>query len=248
MLVAGSVRCAYDGRDVLGGVSLCVGPGEFVALVGPNGSGKSTLLRTLSRTLRPREGSVTLDGRDLYGGLDAREAARAIAVVPQETPFDFEFSAYEVVMMGRHPHLGRFEPEEGAHAGAARAAMEATGTWEFRDRPVTELSGGERRRVLVARAFAQNPRYLLLDEPVTHLDVRHQVEILRTVKAHGAAVVAVLHDFNLARAYATRAVLLEGGRVAAEGEPARVLAAETLERVFATPLREGACGIGPVVP
>ena len=153
MLRAEGVHCAYDGTVVLEGATVPLAPGEFVAVVGPNGSGKSTLVRTLSRTLKPRSGSVTLDGRDLYA-IGAREAARAIAVVPQEAALDFEFTCHEVTMMGRHPHLGRFDAERPADYDAVRRAMERTDSWALRERPVTELSGGERRRGSIARGGA----------------------------------------------------------------------------------------------
>jgi iron complex transport system ATP-binding protein len=237
MLRAETVSCAYDGATVLAGATVALAPGEFVAVLGPNGSGKSTLLRAMSRALRPRQGRVTLDGADLYA-TPARAAARAIAVVPQEAPFDFEFTAREAVLMGRHPHLGPLDAERERDVAVARGAMERTGTWDLRDRPVTELSGGERRRVLLARAFAQEPRFLLMDEPTSHLDVRYQLEMLRLAKGHGAAVMAVLHDFNLAAAFATRVVMLAGGRVAADG-PASLLTEARLSEVFGARVTRG---------
>jgi iron complex transport system ATP-binding protein len=230
-LKAEAVSCAYDGAVVLEGATVPLSPGEFVAVVGPNGAGKSTLVRTMSRTLAPRAGRVSLDGRDLYA-LRAREAARAIAVVPQEASLDFEFTCHEVAMMGRHPHLGRFDTERPADYDAVRRAMERTDSWSLRDRAVTELSGGERRRVLLARALAQEPRFLLLDEPTSHLDVHYQIEMLRIAKASGAAVLAVLHDLNLALEFATRVVVVARGRVAADGAPRETLTAARLAEVF----------------
>jgi iron complex transport system ATP-binding protein len=231
MLKAEAISCAYDGAVVLEGATVPLSPGEFVAVVGPNGSGKSTLVRAMSRTLRPRTGRVLLDDRDLYA-LGAREAALAIAVVPQEALIDFDFSCAEIAMMGRHAHLGPFDTERAGDVEAVRSAMEKTDTWTLRERAITELSGGERRRVLLARALAQQPRFLLLDEPTSHLDVHYQVEVLKIAKGSGAAVLAVLHDLNLARAYATRVVMLSGGRVVADGTPAAVLTQAGLDRVF----------------
>jgi iron complex transport system ATP-binding protein len=178
---------------------------------------------------------VLLDGRDLYRETDARTAARALAVVPQDAPVEFEFLVEEIVLMGRHPHLGRFDVETSRDREAARRAMERTGTWELRGRPVTELSGGERRRVLLARALAQEARLLLLDEPTAHLDVHFQVETLRIVRGHvaaGGAAIAVLHDLNLAAAMASRIVLLKQGRIAGDGPTNEMLDERRLKEIF----------------
>jgi len=235
ILEVSGIACAYDGADVLADVTLRVAPGDFVAVAGPNGSGKSTLIRSMSRVLRPRLGSALLDGRDLYA-LPARESARAIGVVPQEAPVEFEFTCEEIVLMGRAPHLGRFQSEGAKDVAVAREAMERTGTWELRGRSVLELSGGERQRVILARAFAQEPRVLLLDEPTAHLDLAYQGQILRIVETlrreKGTAVLATLHDLNLAAAFADRIVLLSKGRIAAAGSPAEVLVDRTLRDVF----------------
>lgn len=230
-----SVSCAYDGATVLSAATLEVRPGELVAVAGPNGSGKTTLLRAAARSLEPRAGRVLLDGRDLYRETSPAAAARAIAVVPQDAAVEFEFLVEELVLMGRHPHLGRFDVESDRDRAAARLAMERTGTWDFRERPVTELSGGERRRVLLARALAQEARLLLLDEPTAHLDLHFQVETLRIVRAHvkaGGAAIAVLHDLNLAAACATRLVLLKEGRIAGDGPVDKMLEEGRLKEVF----------------
>lgn len=242
MLEARGVACGYGREDVLAGASVAVRPGEFVAVVGPNGSGKTTLLRAMSRVLPPREGAVALEGRDLYA-LSARESALAIAVVPQETSIEFEFTCGEVVLMGRSPRIGRFGSEGDRDLAVARESMERTGTWELRDRPITELSGGERQRVILARAFAQEPRVLLLDEPTAHLDLAYQVQVLRLVRAmrdeRKVAVLATLHDLNLAAAVADRVVLLSKGRVVAEGAPEKVLSEDVLRPVFGPELKVG---------
>lgn len=233
------ISCTYGAADVLREVTLRLEPGDFTAVVGPNGSGKSTLVRAMSRVLRPRLGRALLEGRDLYA-LPAREGARSIAVVPQETPLDFDFTCEEVVLMGRAPHLGRFAPEGARDREVVREAMDRTGCGEFRERSVRELSGGERQRVLIARAFAQEPRILLLDEPTAHLDLAYQVQILRVVRAlreeKKTAVLATLHDLNLAAAYAGRIVLLSAGRIEASGPPSEVLVESTLRKVFGADL------------
>jgi iron complex transport system ATP-binding protein len=235
ILEVSGIACAYDGADVLSDVTLRLSPGDFIAVAGPNGSGKSTLIRALSRVLRPRLGSALIDGGDLYA-LSARRSAQAIAVLPQESTVEFEFSCEEIVLMGRAPHLGRFETETERDRAVVREAMERTATWELRKRAILELSGGERQRVLLARAFAQEPKILLLDEPTAHLDLSFQVQILRLVRAlrgeKKTAVLASLHDLNLAAAYADRIVLLSKGRIAAAGTPREVLTEPVLRPVF----------------
>lgn len=230
------ISCGYAAADALSGATLGVGPGELLAVAGPNGSGKSTLLRAMSRVLRPRLGRAVLSGRDLYEEVGARESARAIGVVPQEAPLEFEFTCGEIVRMGRSPYLGRLGSERPEDRRAVREAMERTGTWELRDRPVRDVSGGERQRVLLARAFAQEPRVLILDEPTAHLDAAYQARILRLVgdlrRERGTAVVATFHDLNLAAACAQRMVLLKEGRVVAAGRPAEVLVEGVLREVF----------------
>lgn len=235
ILEVSGIACAYDGTDVLSDVTVRLSPGDFVAVAGPNGSGKSTLIRALSRVLRPRMGAALLDGSDLYA-IPARRSAQAIAVLPQEATVEFEFTCEEIVLMGRAPHLGRFETESEHDRAVVRAAMERTATWDLRHRAILELSGGERQRVLLARAFAQEPKVLLLDEPTAHLDLTFQVQILRLVRAlrdeKRTAVLASLHDLNLAAAYADRIVLLSKGRIAAIGTPAEVLVEPILRPVF----------------
>lgn len=235
VLEVSEIACGYDGADVLSDVTLRLSPGDFVAVAGPNGSGKSTLIRAMSRVLRPRRGRALLEGADLYE-LPARRSAQAIAVLPQETSLEFEFSCEEIVSMGRAPHLGRFETETERDRAVVREAMERTSTWDLRHRAIVDLSGGERQRVLLARAFAQEPRVLLLDEPTSHLDLAFQVQILRLVRQlrdeKKTAVLASLHDLNLASAYADRIVLLSKGRVVATGTPKEVLTESALRPVF----------------
>ncbi|MDH7571721.1 MAG: ABC transporter ATP-binding protein, partial [Armatimonadota bacterium] len=210
-------------------------PGELVGIIGPNGSGKSSLIRSISRVLRPRAGRVLLEGRDVYAE-PARWVAQRMAVVPQDTRVEFGFTALEIVLMGRMPHLGRFSPEGPRDLELARQAMERTGTLQLAQRSILSLSGGERQRVMVARALAQQARVVLLDEPTAHLDLNFQVEILRLVdslrREGGRAVLVVLHDLNLAAQFCDRLLLLHRARVEAEGTPEAVLTAETLRRVY----------------
>ena len=232
------VRYGPDSPPVLADFTLSVRPGDFVGVIGPNGSGKSTLVRALSRALRPDGGVVLLDGRDLYRDLGARDSARIVGVVPQETAVSLDFTVREVVRMGRAPHLPRrpFAAETVQDEAIVARSLEQAGVSPLAERAVTTLSGGERQRVLVARALAQQPAVLLLDEPTAHLDLRHQSEILTLARdlAHheGKAVLAVLHDLNLAAAYCDLLVLLHEGRIAAQGLPDEVLTADTLQAVY----------------
>ena len=228
---------AYRGRPALRDVTLVADPGEVVGLVGPNGSGKSTLIKLLSGVLRPDRGQILLDGHDL-ARLDARAVARKLAVVPQEPRFGFPFTALEVVLMGRHPHLAGWTFESRADIDRARAALERCGAADFAARPIQHLSAGERQRVVFARALCQQPRALLLDEPASFLDIRHQVELYDIVRemAHesSCSVLTVLHDLNLAAEYCDRVYLLHAGAVAAGGATPDVFTYANLTRVFDT--------------
>jgi iron complex transport system ATP-binding protein len=225
----------YAARAALEGVSLAVLAGTCTGVIGPNGSGKSTLVRALSGALRRYEGSVLLDGRELRS-IPPREVARALAVVPQESTVTLPFTALEVVLLGRHPHVAGIGFEGARDVEAARAALEEMGALGLADRPVHELSTGERQRVAIARALAQEPRILLLDEPSAALDIRSEVELFDRVRARVAGgrtgALVVLHDLNLAAERCDRLVLLHEGRVLASGPTAEVLRPETLERGF----------------
>ena len=227
---------AYGERRVLEGVSLTIAPGEFVGLVGPNASGKSTLLKAATRVLRPVSGRVLLDGRDVWREMSLGEMARSVAVVPQDFPMDFPFTVRETVLMGRTPFVGRLRGEQPADLARVRQAMESTETLDLSDRLISELAGGERQRVVLAKALAQDPRLLLLDEPTSHLDLSHQVDILDLLlglnREVGLTLVLVLHDLNLAAMYCDRLFLLGGGQLAAEGSPADVLTPANLQAVY----------------
>jgi cobalamin transport system ATP-binding protein len=233
MIEAERVSFAYGRRPVLAGVSLAVAAGELVGVIGPNGGGKTTLVRILSGVLAPDAGSVRLGGRPLAEHR-RRELARRLAVVPQDPTLEFPFTALEVVLMGRSPHLAALG------FPGARAAMARLAVADLENRPLDRLSGGERQRVLLARALAQEPEVLLLDEPTTHLDLRHQAGIYDVVhelaRGRGVAVVSVLHDLNLAALYCDRLVLLAGGRVVRDGPPAAVLDAGLLGTAYGTPI------------
>ncbi len=228
---------AYDGRKVVDSVDLRAEPGEIVGLIGPNGSGKSTLIKILSGVIDGYEGTAQIDGRDI-SGVPRRELAQMLAVVPQEPVFSFPFSCLEIALMGRHPHLAGLAFESSRDIEVARQALRRCGAEEFAERRIHELSSGERQRVVFARALAQQPRALLLDEPATFLDIRHQVELYDIVRDQvgegGCAALTVLHDLNLAAEYCDRIYLLRDGRVEAGGPTEEVFTYANLKRVFET--------------
>ncbi|WP_394347878.1 heme ABC transporter ATP-binding protein [Haloprofundus sp. MHR1] len=222
------------GVSVLDGVDATVERGAFVGLVGPNGAGKTTLLRSLSGLIRPDRGSVAVDGVPI-AGRSSKAVSRLVATVPQDTSLSFDFDVRETVAMGRSPHLGRFERFGPEDERAVDDAMERTEVTQFADRSVTAVSGGERQRVLLARALAQDAPVLLLDEPTASLDINHQVrtlELVRDLVASGKTVVAAIHDLNLAAHYCDDLLLLGDGRVLAAGDPQSVLTEANLETAF----------------
>jgi len=176
------VECRYGSTKILEDVNISVKEGDLVGILGPNGSGKSTLLKSISRTLKPHKGAILLNEKDIYS-LKSIDVAKQMAVVPQDNTISFTFTALEVVLMGRSPHLSRFQMETDKDMAIARKVMELTNTWNLASRPINELSGGERQRVIIARALAQEPKVLLLDEPLTFLDIINQLEIMDLVKS-----------------------------------------------------------------
>jgi iron complex transport system ATP-binding protein len=225
----------YGNVKVLEDVFISSGAGECIGIIGPNGSGKSTLLKALSKIIRPKSGSIVLTGKDLES-IPRDELARNMAVVSQDAPSDFEFSCLDIVLMGRNPHMKRFAVESRRDYEIAESSMKLTSTWHLKDRMFNELSGGERQRVVIARALTQEPSVLLLDEPVSHLDINHQIEILELVhrlkKTKGLLVIMVIHDLNLAARYCDRLILLNNRTVQAVGTPVEVLTRDHIRNAF----------------
>jgi iron complex transport system ATP-binding protein len=224
----------YAGRAVLSGIDFSAHAGEVIGLCGPNGAGKSTLLRLILGLLRPGAGRILLHGQAV-SALGRRQIARRAALLLQDGALDIPLSVREVVAMGRLPHLRRFQPEGPADLEAIEAALDLTDTRVFADRRVTDLSGGERHRVQLARAVAQGAPVLLLDEPTASLDVAHQLQALRLLRgmaAGGRCVLVALHDLSLAARGCDRILLLAGGRLQADAAPAAVLTEEHLARFF----------------
>lgn len=229
------VECRYGSTKILENVNLSTKEGDFVGILGPNGSGKSTLLKSISRTLKPYKGTILLNEKDIYT-MKGVDLAKQMGVVPQDNAISFTFTALEVVLMGRSPHMTRFQMESANDMAIARKAMELTNTWHMAQRPINELSGGERQRVIIARALAQEPKVLLLDEPLTYLDIINQLEIMDLVKSlcvsEGLTVMAVVHDLNLAARYCNYALLLKNGKVFAAGSLEDVMTSANIKSVF----------------
>jgi iron complex transport system ATP-binding protein len=239
MLQIRSLVAGYAGRDVLRAVDFECGRGELLVLAGPNGCGKTTLLRAVSGVL-DYAGAISIDAVELRT-LAPADIARRVAVVAQSGSLPDGFSAFEVAMMGRTPHLRLLQSEGSRDTSIVRAAMERAGCWELRARRVGELSGGERQRVIIARALAQEPKLLLLDEPTSHLDIQHQVATFRLVldlcRTQAMACVAVVHDLTLASMFADRIAVMSAGRILHVGAPADALRREVIEEAYGAAVR-----------
>ena len=235
MLKINDISFAYSEAPVLDGVSLEMRRGEFVGIVGPNGSGKTTLLKAMTKIVRPDRGTVEILGKDT-ARMSSRELARAVAVVPQETGVTFAYTVAEIVLMGRSPYRGALSFDNTEDTAAARKAMETTEVAHLAGRLISEVSGGERQRVVVARALAQDTPIMLLDEPTAFLDLKHQVgiyEVLRRLNREKSMTIGVVsHSLSLAAQFCGRIVMLKDGRVAADGPVDEVMTKENIERVF----------------
>lgn len=223
-----------NGKIIVDDVSFEIKRNEFLGIVGPNGAGKSTLLRLLVRIINPTEGHILLDGEDI-SGYEAKELYKKISFLPQTSYFDFPLSVLEVVLTGRYPYLGILESESKEDIKRAEDCLSLVDLEGFSRRKVTTLSGGEQQRVSIARVLAQETDFIFLDEPSSHLDIHHKfalMELLESLAQEGKGVVAVLHDLDLASKFCEKVLVLENGRVAALGEPSRVLSEKLLSSVF----------------
>jgi len=224
----------YAAEDLFHGFNLVVEAGEFFGIIGPNGAGKSTLLRLLAGFLKPRKGRVLMLGEDIVQ-LPRRDIARAIGVVLQETFFTFDYTVEEVVMMGRNPHLGRFEQPRQVDRARVIEALDFVDAADLADKRINEVSSGEKQRVVLARALAQEPEMLLLDEATSHLDISHQQSIARILvrlNQQGRTIVMLSHDLNLASLYCSRVLLLNKGKQVVCDVPDRVITKEFIQSVY----------------
>ncbi len=231
------VNLGYNHHPVLNDVTLKAAPGEMVGLIGPNGSGKSTIIKALSRVMQPNSGQIFINGREI-NQVTRRDLARLIGVVPQMPLLPSTFTAFEIVLMGRNPHLGLLQSESRRDLEMARDAMEKTGTASLANRYINELSGGEIQSVLIARVLVQETEAILLDEPTANLDIGRQVEILDLIKNLCAektlTVLAAVHDLNLAAQYCDRVILIHQGHIHAEGRPQDVITEINMRQVYGT--------------
>ncbi len=238
---------SYPAGFRLSNIDWSVADRSFSAVIGPNGCGKSTLVRLISRYLPLQSGAIELLGQPLKS-YTTRQLARRMAVIPSEHHFEFPFRVEEVVMMGRFPHLKRLQPLSSDDQEVVMQAMQLTGTEGFAQRPISELSSGERQRVLLARALAQQPQLLILDEPNAHLDIHHQIAAFRLLKGlvnrGRTSVIAVLHDLTMAGVFCDRVALLDKGRLIREGGPSEVITTETIRQVYGADIRVERTGSG----
>ena len=226
-----NLKFGYKRDLVLDKISFNIKKGRFVSIIGPNGSGKSTILKTLNNLYTPWEGQIFIEGSNIKK-IKKKELARKIALVPQNTNIDYRFTVEDVVLMGRHPHKGRFQREDANDYHIVHEALGMTNTLHLKDRIITEVSGGERQRVIIAKAIAQNPSIILLDEPTSHLDINHQIEILNLLRKlnreNGITIILVIHDINLGARYSDEIIMINKGKVLGIGSPEEVITRENI--------------------
>lgn len=226
---------AYEEELTLKDISFNIKKGEFISIIGPNGSGKSTLLKNISNIYSPQSGSIKIYNNDIkkYG---TRELAKNIALVPQDTIISYNFSVLDIVLMGRFSHLNRFEKEREEDFKIVYEALKKTNTFHLKDRNIDEISGGERQRVIIARALAQEPKIIFLDEPTSHLDINHQMELLNLLKIlnkeRKTTIILVIHDINLACRYSDKIILMNNGEIVSIGTPKEVVTRKNIEKTY----------------
>jgi len=237
MLKLSNLSSGYFGNDVIKNISFEINDGEFVGIIGPNGSGKTTLFRTITKIILEYHGEILYNNKEVWNWR-VRELAREIAVVPQFLLLAFHFNVYDFIALGRSPYLGRFESLSIRDKEIIGRSMQITECLHLGERLVTELSGGELQRVFLAQALTQEPKLLLLDEPTSHLDIGHQVDILHLLKKlnkeQGLTILIILHDLNLASDYSERLILLDEGKIYKMGSPVEVLTYQNIEAVYKT--------------
>lgn len=231
-----SLNFSYDGEgQILNSVNINIEKGKFYTILGPNGSGKTTLVKLISKALNGGNRNIYIDGTDV-NFIRNKALAAKIAVVPQYTFIDFDFSVIDIVLMGRAPHISRFSSENEEDMKIVQNAMAITNTWHLRNKSINSISGGERQRVIVARAIAQETDIVILDEPISNLDIHHQIEILNQIKLLNMkkkkTIVAVLHDLNIAAAYSDYMILMNNGRIHTMGTREQVLKENIIKEVY----------------
>lgn len=235
LLKVDNLKFGYGNDLVLNGISFNVKKGEFLSIIGPNGSGKSTLLKTLNNLYPTKSGEIFLEGNNI-NSLRRKDLAKKMALVLQDNNIEYDFTVEDIVLMGRHPHKRRFERENANDYKIVDESLEMTNTLELKDRLVTEISGGERQRVMIAKALAQKPSLILLDEPTSHLDINHQIEILKLLKKMnqewGTTIILVIHDINLGIRYSDRVVMLNQGKIVEIGDSEKVITKDNIKIAY----------------
>lgn len=230
-----NLNFTYKKELALKDISFSIKKGQFLSIIGPNGSGKSTLLNNLSNIENPQSGSINIYDEDI-NEYESKKLARTIALVPQDTFISYGFSVLDIVLMGRFPHLNRFEKESEEDFKIVNKALKKTNTFHLRDRNVNEISGGERQRVIIARALAQESEIIFLDEPTSHLDINHQIDLLNLLKQlneeRNTTIVLVIHDINLASRYSDEIILMDGGKIVSKGAPEKVVTRKNIEKTY----------------
>lgn len=230
-LKVSNLSIEFDKKNIINDVSLAVKNGEFVGMIGPNGSGKSTLLRTIYRIIEPSTGTILLDGENLKK-IKLTDSAKKMGVVGQFNTINFDFTVFEMVLMGRTPHKKSLENDNVHDYELATHALRQVGMENYARRSFSTLSGGEKQRILLARALAQEPELLILDEPTNHLDIKYQLQILSIVKSLGIGVLAALHDLSLAAMYCDKLYVLKAGKVITCGKPKEILTSKLIQDVY----------------
>lgn len=224
---------SYGDRNVLNNINLSFNRGNFYSVIGPNGSGKSTFIKNISKIIAPKHESVFVENQDICS-LNNKELAKIMAVIPQNLHMDYDFTVFDIVMMGRSPYKRRFQDFNLEDRKIAEKYMKATNTWELRNKLVTEISGGEVQRVIAARALCQETDIILLDEPTSHLDIQYQIEFLNIFRSlkKDRVIIAVLHDLNLTSIFSDEIILICEGKVLARGKPWEVINKENIKKVY----------------
>lgn len=230
-ILAKDIEFSIGSNNILKGASIKADKNEFIGIIGPNGSGKSTFLKCIYRILKPDNGCIMLDN-ELLDKMPIKESAKKMAVVSQHNYYNFDFSVEEVVLMGRSPHKKRLERDNAKDYEIVKDSLEKVGMLDFRKRSFSTLSGGEQQRVILARALAQQTKYLILDEPTNHLDIKYQIQLLNIVKDSNLTVIAAIHDLNIAAMYCDKLYAIKDGEVVACGTPREVLTKEFIKEIY----------------
>lgn len=232
-LTVKNLSYSYGEKNVLTDINLSFNRGNFYSIIGPNGSGKSTFIKNISKIIAPRHESVFVRNQDICG-FNNKELAKIMAVIPQNIQIDYDFTVFDIVMMGRSPYKRRFEDFNMEDTKVVEKYMKVTNTWELRNKLITEVSGGEAQRVIAARALSQETDIILLDEPTSHLDIQYQIEFLNIFRdlKKDRVIIAVLHDLNLASIFSDEIILINKGQVISKGKPWEVINKENIKNVY----------------